>query len=249
LDGIYGDRYFLGDENGVDAERRARMKSASGALYIDALSRLVSPRDTDLLEIGCGQGELSLEARRRGFRVCGVEVSPHAAAAANRRLGAETVRAGPLEAVLLPASHFGAVVAVDVIEHVRDPIGFLMRIRELLANAGEVLLVTPSLDSWTRRFLGRHWLEYKVEHLFYFSPASMRRLLEQCGFDEIRIAPSRKILTIDYLCRHFDRFRVPLLSPLFGLLRRMVPEGLAHRHMLLSASGLMATARKRESCR
>jgi hypothetical protein len=52
------------------------------------------------------------------------------------------------------------------------------------------------------------------------------------------------VLTIDYISRHFDRFRVPLLSPLVGLLRRSVPNRIAHRPLLVSASGLMAIARK-----
>lgn len=220
------------------------MKRANGVLCLDALSRVIRPQDTDLLEIGCGHGELLLEARNRGFQVSGVEVSTHAATVANRCLGAQAVRVGTLDTVPLPSGHFGAVVAADVIEHVRDPKGFLMRIRELLAPGGALLLVTPSLDSWTRRLLRYHWVEYKVEHLFYFSLASIQRLLEQCGFDEIRVLPNWKVLTIDYLYRHFDRFRVPLLSSLIGLLRPAIPDRIAHRHLLVPASGLTAIARK-----
>lgn len=244
LAAIYSDGYFLGEQNAEAAGRRSEMKSANGVLCIDALSRLIQPKDTDLLEIGCGQGELLLEARNRGFRVSGIEVSAHAAEAANRRLGAQAVRIGALDTVPLPVGRFGAVVAADVIEHVRDPKSFLMRIWELLVPGGVALVITPSLDSWTRRLLARHWIEYKVEHLFYFSAASIRRLLEQCGFSEILISPNRKVLTIDYLSSHFDRFRVPVLSPLVGLLRRAVPDRAAHRHLLIPASGLMAIARK-----
>jgi hypothetical protein len=68
--------------------------------------------------------------------------------------------------------------------------------------------------------------------------------LKRSGFDDIRVSPSRKVLTIDYLAQHFDRFRVPILSPLIGALRRLIPNRIAHRHMLVSASGLVATARK-----
>jgi SAM-dependent methyltransferase len=244
LAAIYSDSYFLGEQNAEAAVRRSEMKSANGVLYIDALSRLIPPKDGELLEIGCGQGELLLEARKRGFRVTGIEVSAHAAEVANRRLGTQSVQIGTLDAIQLPAGRFGAVVAADVIEHVRDPRGFLMRIWELLVPGGVALLIAPSLDSWTRRLLGRHWIEYKVEHLFYFSAFSIRRLLEQCGFTEILISPNRKVLTIDYLWRHFERFQVPVLSPVIGLVRRAVPDRAAHRHLLMSASGLMAFARK-----
>ncbi|MGC9947868.1 MAG: class I SAM-dependent methyltransferase [Bryobacteraceae bacterium] len=244
LAAIYGEGYFLGEPGDAAAERRPRMKSATGALYLDALARLLPPENAELLEIGCGHGEVLLEARERGFRVSGVELSAHAAAIANRRLGTEAVSVGAAETLPLAPGRFTAVLAADVIEHVRNPESWLLRIREMLVPGGIVLLITPSLDSWTRRLLGSRWMEYKVEHLYYFSAASIRLLLERCGFHEIRVSPSRKVLTIDYISRHFDRFRVPILSPLIGLLRRAVPGRLAHRHLLVPASGLMATARK-----
>jgi SAM-dependent methyltransferase len=244
LNAIYGDSYFLGERRAETAERRSKMKSATGALYIDVLARLVRPESADLLEIGCGHGDMLLEARKRGFRVSGVEISAHAAALANRCLGMQAVLVGTIETLPLAHGHFGAVVAADVIEHVRDPEDWLLRIHKLLLPGGFLLLITPSLDSWTRRLLRSRWIEYKVEHLYYFSVLSIRMLLERCGFDEIRISPNRKVLTIDYLARHFDRFRVPMLSPLVSLLRRAVPSRIAHRHLLVPASGLMAIARK-----
>jgi SAM-dependent methyltransferase len=244
LAAIYNDGYFLGEGSNEAAERRSKMKRATGALYIDALTGLIRPENTALLEIGCGHGEALLEARNRGFRVSGIEISAHAAAIANRFLGTQTVSVGTIETLPLARENFGAVVAADVIEHVRDPEGWLLRIHELLIPGGALLLIAPSLDSWTRRLLRSRWMEYKVEHLYYFSAMSIRRLLGRCGFDETRISPSRKVLTIEYLSSHFDRFRVPILSPLVSLLRRAVPSRIAHRHLLVSASGLMAVARK-----
>ena len=244
LAGIYSTGYFLGEGSDAAVARRSKLKSATGALYIDALARLVPPENADLLEVGCGHGEVLMQARKRGFRVSGIEISAHAAAIANRCLGAPAVSVGALETLPLTQDRFGAILAADVIEHVRDPADWLLRIHKLLIPGGAVLLVTPSLDSWTRRLLRSRWMEYKVEHLYYFSAGSIRLLLERCGFEEIRVWPSRKVLTIDYISRHFDRFRVPLLSPLVGLLRRSVPNRIAHRPLLVSASGLMAIARK-----
>jgi SAM-dependent methyltransferase len=244
LEAIYSDGYFLGERHNEATARRSKMKRATGALYVDALASLVRPENADLLEIGCGHGEVLLEARNRGFRVSGVEISAHAAAIANRRLGAQAVSVGTIETLPLAPDHFDAVLAADVIEHVRDPEGWLLRVHELLVPGGILLLITPSLDSWTRRLLRGRWMEYKIEHLYYFSAASIRLLLERCGFDEIRVSPSRKVLTIDYIARHFDRFRVPILSPLIGLLRQAAPSRIAHRHLPVSASALMAIARK-----
>jgi cyclopropane fatty-acyl-phospholipid synthase-like methyltransferase len=242
LAAIYNDGYFLGEQSDRAAERRSRMKSATGALYLDALAGFVCLENASLLEIGCGHGEVLMEGRKRGWQVSGVEISAHAAQVANHRLKGPAVRVGSIEE--LPPERFDAILAADVIEHVRDPKSFLKRIRELVTPGGVVVLITPSLDSWMRRFLRSRWMEYKVEHLYYFSTRSIRLLLEECGFGEIRISPSRKVLTFDYIWRHFDRFRVPLLSPLIGVSRRAIPDRIAYRHLRVCAGGLMAIARK-----
>ena len=239
LAALYSQGYFLGED-----EHRARMKSATGALYIKALAGLVEPNHSALLEIGCGHGEVLQEARKQGFRVAGLEISPHASAAANQRLGEPLVHTGTLDGRAFASSSFDAVLAADVVEHLRDPQAFLTRVHELLRPRGVLLLVTPSLDSWTSRLLGRRWMEYKLEHLFYFSPASMRLLLARSGFSEILIRPNRKVLTLDYIAQHFDRFPVPVLSPFVKLLRRAIPDSLAHRHFLLPAGGIAILARK-----
>ena len=94
--------------------------------------------------------------------------------------------------------------------------------------------------------MGDRWIEYKLEHLYYFSAASMRLLLERSGFEEVRVAASRKVLTIDYIARHFERFRHPVLSPFIRGLRAVIPGKIAHGHLLVPASGLRAIARKPE---
>ena len=73
------------------------------------------------------------------------------------------------------------------------------------------MLVTPSLDSWSAKMLGNRWMEYKTEHLFYFNERSLRRLLEAVGFKPVAFRPNTKILSLDYINHHFQRFRVPVL--------------------------------------
>jgi 2-polyprenyl-3-methyl-5-hydroxy-6-metoxy-1,4-benzoquinol methylase len=244
LAAIYGESYFLHGQAAEAEERMSEMKRATAARYLDMIGRLVPERGRRLLEIGCGHGDMLVEASRRGYEVAGVEFSPHAVGIANQRLGRSAVSAGSIGTIELPADYFDVVAFADVIEHVRDPQAFLRRVHGVLKPGGMAVLITPSLDSWSRRVLGRSWMEYKVEHLFYFSRRSIRELLRSCAFREIAIESNRKVLTLDYLWRHFDRFKVPFFSPLIGLLRRATPDGLAHRHIVLPASGLIAAARK-----
>ena len=174
------------------------MKSATAARYLDLAEEMLNGRGKRLLEIGCGHGDMLVEAYRRGFEVTGVEFGEHAAGIANKRLGFSAVSTGAIDTVALPDDYFDMVVFADVLEHVRDPRAFLRRVHEVLRAGGMVMLITPSLDSWSRRILGKKWMEYKIEHLFYFSARSIRLLLQDCAFAEIGVRSNRKVLTLDY---------------------------------------------------
>ena len=263
LAGIYSAQYFLGEPTPEAEARVQALKRATAARYADCLGKRghssfspAHPMDGSrsdagkdecplfLLEIGCGKGEFLLEAQARGFDVAGVEFSADAAAAANRRLGAEKVQAGTVESARLQEGSFDAVVFADVVEHVRDPLSFLKRVHALLKPGGAALLITPDLDSLSARLLGRHWMEYKVEHLYYFTRGAVRKALETAGFRDIAIQPNVKALSLDYVYHHFVRFPVPVFTPLLKVLRALCPTGLAHRHWHVRASGMLVTARK-----
>jgi SAM-dependent methyltransferase len=241
---IYSPDYFLGATVPQVEARVSQMKRANASLYLDLISKYANGTLGQILEIGCGRGEFLLEAQARGFTVSGIEISPTAAAIANQRLGTEQVVAGTLENVHFPEAYFDAVAFADVIEHIREPMDFLRRVFSLLKPGGMVFIVTPSLDSWSAKLMGRQWMEYKIEHLYYFGKRTIRLALDQIGFKEILIQPNFKILSLDYIYHHFFRFPVPLITPLLRLLQRVTPKGLTHRHIKLVASGLVAMARK-----
>ncbi len=246
---IYDAEYFLGDHDAASDQRVAALKSATSALYLDRLAPTSAGDRPRLLEIGCGTGDLLLQAQSRQFEVNGVEYSAVAAATANQRLGADVVHAGTIENASLPLGQFDIIAACDVIEHTRHPRSFLDTAYALLRPGGMIFLVTPSLDSWSRKLLGKRWMEYKVEHLFYFGRKSLERLLTDAGFERPMFAGNRKVLSLDYMYRHFERFPVGMLTPFFRLARRCAPERLAQRHWVLPASGVLVMARKPQSKR
>jgi SAM-dependent methyltransferase len=244
LSSIYTTNYFLGSESDVAARRVSELKHSTGKLYLDVIASYVRSSHPRLLEIGCGSGDFLAEAQSRGFCVEGLEVSEHAAEVANTRLGKDAVRVGFLEDTSFSEQSYDIVAAFDVIEHVRNPKKTLARIHALLKPGGMVAIVTPSLDSWSRRLLGRHWMEYKPEHITYFSERSLKQLLEETGFGKSRFLPNYKRLTVDYISRHFERFPIPLLTTGVRIFRQLLPDRLAHREFTVVASGTMAIATK-----
>jgi SAM-dependent methyltransferase len=157
-----------------------------------------------------------------------------------------TVLVGELEAASARLPSFDVCVLWDVLEHVRDPLRLLQTVQGLLAPGGVLALATPSLDTWSARLLRRRWVEYKPEHLFYFDRATLQTALFRAGFAGVVLQPGWKVLSLGYVARHFERYRVPLLSPLAGL-ARFAPAALRERPFPVVASGVLAFARKTET--
>lgn len=243
LASIYSSDYFLGSKDAQSLQNQQCLKRATARLYLDALAPFLAPDRPRLLEIGCGHGDFLVQAQSRGFEVEGLEYSEHAARQANALLGRPAVRVGSPEAGRLHSA-YDLIAAFDVIEHLRAPRLALESMHAALKPGGIIALVTPSLDSWSRRLMGRYWMEYKTEHLTYFSRKSLANLLSATGFHQPRFLPNYKTLNLDYVASHFERFRVPLATPAVGLLRRILPRALVRRPANIVASGVMAIARK-----
>lgn len=250
LAAIYGSDYFIGSSaNDRFASQFDVVKRATAALQLDEIAAYLRGRGQSagglrLLEVGCGHGNMLLEARLRGYDVQGLEYSADAAQTANRKLGAEIVRVGEIGRTALPERSFDVCILIDVIEHVRDPEFFLKEIWRILKDGAIVFIATPSVDSWSARALGRHWMEFKPEHLFYFGRDTIDRLLRNTGFADIAISTGRKVLTPDYIIGHFEKFPIPVITPALRAMRAVTPQTLLSRPTKLTASGINVFAAK-----
>src|SRR5262245_48235355 len=176
-------------------------------------------------------------AKARGYDVHGTDVSADAVQRVCSRLGARAATCDPDGEATLPGP-FDVCVLSDVIEHARDPRSLLLRVRTLLRPDA-----TPSVSHWQARLLGRHWMEFKEEHLFYFDPRTIQMLLADCGYARVALHSSRKMLSLDYLTAHFRRFPVPVLTPTISGLQRLVPASIRQRSLRLPTGGLVLAAR------
>lgn len=251
LGAIYGSSYFIGSsENDRLGSQFDLVKRATASLQLDEIAAYLRKRGhaadgLSLLEVGCGHGNMLLEARNKGYRVQGLEYSADAARVANSKLGADVVRVGAIAEDTFPEQSFDVCILADVIEHVRDPARFIQNTRRILKAGGVLFIATPSTASWSARLLGRHWMEYKPEHLFYFDRRTLTRLLSKADFDHIETSSGRKVLTADYVIGHFDKFPVPIISTLLKGLRVVAPAALLGKPIRITASGINVLAVKR----
>ena len=245
---IYGADYFLVEKNDEGQRHVDALKQGTADLYLDLLAAYGLPAGARLLEVGSGQGDFLARAQARGMEVTGVEYSAHANGIAQGKLGGKgKLLVGEITNVQESDGPFDVVAFSDVIEHVRDPAAFLDHVYKLLKPGGIVFVATPTQDSWSAKLLGRNWMEYKPEHLWYFSAATLRTLLTRHGFTGIVDRPGTKTLSFDYIAGHFARYPVPAITPVTNFLRKLVPFDLRRKPIRVVASGMVLIGRRQET--
>ena len=164
---------------------RALIKSRHYYLlsYIHWFKKLLG-RNPLVLEVGCGFGELYRLATKAGYNYSVIEPSPLRAKFI-RDLGLEIFE-GTIEEYINKTTNkkFDIIILDNVIEHIPYPNKVIAEIKPLLTNGGFLILVAPNLFD-LRRYLMPGWGKKQimpVGHVNYFSPKTLKMLLENNGF-------------------------------------------------------------------
>ncbi|MBU1200212.1 class I SAM-dependent methyltransferase [Patescibacteria group bacterium] len=145
---------------------------------------IVGRLDRSVLDVGSGRGFMLYYLRKYfGFKkVVGTQISKPALEFSRRRLGL-TVYDGDLIKLKLPSGSFNVITIWHVLEHVKDPEGYLAEMRRLLKRGGKLVVEVPNFASWTRKWTGCYWLGLDLKyHLSFFDYESLEGLLEKYGF-------------------------------------------------------------------
>ena len=135
-----------------------------------------------ILDIGCGPGWF-LSSLGDEWDRHGVEISSFASSIAGKYA---KIHAGSLDDY--DETSFDVIVMNHVIEHITDPIPFLLKTKEMLKPNGVFIIGTPDFDSAAARRYGDNFrLLDDPTHVSLFSQESMYRCLRDIGFhvDEV----------------------------------------------------------------
>jgi 2-polyprenyl-3-methyl-5-hydroxy-6-metoxy-1,4-benzoquinol methylase len=160
------------------SEEQARRELFNWVL--DVMSGYVVRGDR-LLEVGSNVGLFLDTARTRGWHARGIEPSKWAVQVGRERFQVE-LEQQVLEQLDLPPASADAVVLLDVLEHLQDPLDALKRLRPLVDGEGVLILSTVNFAGLHARLRGENWPWLIRPHLHYFTPPTLRALLRNAGF-------------------------------------------------------------------
>jgi SAM-dependent methyltransferase len=180
---IYDEAYYRGNgaDPAVDYVDELEHPAETVRIYewggIEKLvGSLVDVKATRWLDYGCGNGGLVrfLNQRTHG-RAVGFETSWMVDRA--RAAGIPVLRREELDA----QAPFDVVTAIEVLEHLVDPLAVLREIRRLLRPGGLLFLTTGNAEPHRNR-LARWSYVIPDIHVSFFEPRTLGRALEQTGF-------------------------------------------------------------------
>ncbi|HVT16751.1 MAG TPA: class I SAM-dependent methyltransferase [Thermoanaerobaculia bacterium] len=181
----YDEQYFTGRGEGgyaFDSPFARALDAARFGAELDRLER--QGLRGRLLDIGCATGRFLAHARERGWEIAGVEIADFARQRAENDLG---VSIAPSLEALPPRETFDVVTLHHVLEHVHDPLAFLRDVVERRVER-RLLIEVPNFASLASRTHGPRWRDLRPEqHVFHYTPATLRGLVEWAGLRVVRV--------------------------------------------------------------
>src|SRR6185312_10397983 len=130
----------------------------------------------NILDVGAGTGAFLNVMKNAGWNCTGLEPDENARKKALELYNLELKEAEKIYS--LPPQTFDAITLWHVLEHVHELHKYVEQLKNLLSKDGKLFIAVPNYTSADEKMYDQFWAAYDVpRHLYHFSPASMKTLL------------------------------------------------------------------------
>nr|CAX83752.1 Glycosyl transferase, family 2 [uncultured bacterium] len=217
------------------------------------------PPGSRVLDLGCGMGQVAMALQRKSCRVVGVDQYPPPGEAAIERFIPMDLDSHVFPE---PLEGFDHILLLDVVEHLKNPEGFVTALREAAGGNPDIriLVTTGNIGFFPLRIMlllgffnygKRGILDLTHKRLFTFS--SLKSLLEQNGYRilETRGIPAPFPLALgdgalSRLLLRINRWLIRLSPGLFAFQIFMIAKPQPTLQYLLHSAAIASQARRQE---
>lgn len=119
---------------------------------------------------------------------------------------------------------FDAIVFLESLEHVSDPVNYLKKATSLLNKNGLIFVEYPQFDSLESRILGKYWLQRDIpRHLLHFTKDGLRYIAKK---NNLKVVTQEGILSYQYspyclLAGAIQILHLPTLNLRLGVIKNL----------------------------
>ena len=147
---------------------------------VRAVTRLAGREPLKWLDYGCGLGGLVRYARARGV----VDVHGYDDGFSARWMRDHSIPSLTADELGELSGTFDVITAIEVIEHLTDPVGAMTHIASLLKPGGHFFLTTGNAEPH-RSHLDRWSYVHPDVHIAYFEPRTLAAVYERAGLEPV----------------------------------------------------------------
>ncbi len=159
--------------------------------YVDRTEKwlvfsMLQSKSGKALDLGCGTGNYTLELKKRGFDVIGLDASEGMLQVA-RSKGLNCIK-GDAYSLPFPDRSFDLVLSVTMFEFIYEPERVVAEINRVLKPGGEVLIATMNgRSAWfVFKRLKSLFVETAYRYARFYTPGELEDLLRNAGFTDVR---------------------------------------------------------------
>ena len=223
LDRIYNNDYYWSWWIKDNYENVKKMKQATFSWILDKIMQY--KKTGKLLDIWCATWFFMDIAQQKWFEVYGVDISREAVKNAQSIFGEDKIFNASIDDFSI-STKFDVVIMTDLLEHVYDPLKTLQQVRNFLTPDGIVVILSPNSDSFSRKIMQKYWMQFKLEHLYYFTDKSVQKLCEYSWYDLFYSHIWIKKINFNYLFKQSKVYKLPVISYLIKLINFVLPKSI-----------------------
>lgn len=188
-------------------------------------SYFFKPNNRYLLDVGCGSGQFLIDMQELGWKVSGQDLYEGAGIfAKDKKINVDICDIKTLSEKSSHCASFDIITGWHVLEHTNDPKDFIKSIKNMLKPGGTIIIEVPNANALERyMFGGKWWCWMTPVHLQHFNKKSIRKLIADCGFSEIKLQTKKTHLIQSLKMK--PNFLIRILAAISWLIQKLTNTG------------------------